>query len=220
MQNLETVVISQPEQAYSALARIGLTKDMVEKIAKAAVYARAEYLPSVDPINFPGTRAYQAGIRQLRLLTYPDGWRACRYRNIELVYSENLGVLLSFQNVDHACLKDDPKAISSKGDATRELVAKAGEGDLFGSSDSGGEVFSDSAFPPIWYVCTAAIEDRLQVEVSRPKPFGDDQFDGFYERIFVIDQDLDSDVTVVPPAGPLDEFDTEIVVTKKQNGDI
>lgn len=220
MQNLETVVIDQPEHVESALARVGFTKDMVEKIAKAAVYARAEYLPGVDPINFQGTRAYQAGIRQLRLLTYPDGWRACRYRNIELVYSESLGVLFSFQNVDHACLKDDPKSISSKGDATRELVARAYEGDLFGSVDSSDEVFSDSAFPPIWYICTAAKEGRLQVEVSRPKPFEGDQFEGFYERILVIDQDLDSDVIVAPPAEPLDEFDTEVVVTKKQNGDV
>lgn len=218
MQNLETLVIDQPDDVHAALAQVGLTKEMVVQIGRAAVFARAEYLQDVDPINFQGTRAYQAGIRQLRLLTRPDGWRSCRYRNIELVFNESLGLMLSFQNVDHACLKDDPKAISARGEATRELVGRGYTADLFGSADS--EVIPENVFPTIWYICTAAKEGRLQVEVSRPKPFEGDQFEGFYERILVADQDLDTDLIVAPPAEPLDEFDTEIVVTKKQNGDI
>lgn len=220
MQDLDTLVVNQPEDVHAALAKLGLTVEKVLLIAKAAVYARAEYLPGVDPINFPGTRAYQSGIRQLRLLTYLDGWRSCRYRNIELVYNENTGLMLSFQNVDHACQKDDPKSISARGEATRELVGRGYKVDLFGSAAPMDEAIPQNAFPVIWYICTAANEKRLQVEVSRPKPFEGDQFDGFYERIFVEDQDLDNDVVLSAPAEPFDEIDADIVVTKKQNGNV
>ncbi|MBP1141088.1 hypothetical protein JOE29_003039 [Pseudomonas sp. PvP009] len=220
MQNLDTIVIDEPSDVQAALAMLGLTKEKVVIIAKAAVYARAEYLPGVDPINFPGTRAYQAGIRQLRLLTYPDGWRPCRYRNIELVYNESMGLMFSFQNVDHACQKDEPRSISSRGEATRELVGRGYEVDLFGSAVPMGAVSPPNAFPTIWYICTAADERRLQVEVSRPKPFEGDQFEGFHERIFIEDQDLDTDAILSAPTEPLDELDTEIVVTKKKNGNI
>lgn len=219
MQSLESLVIDQPDEVQAALERIGFTKEKVVQIAKAAVYARAEYLQGIDPINFQGTRAYQAGIRQLRLQTRPDGWRSCRYRNIELVFNESLGLMFSFQNVDHACMKDDPKSISARGEATRELVEKGYQTDLFGSSASSVRILSGSAFPAIWCICTAAKEGRLQVEVSRPKPFEGDQFEGFFERIFVEDQDLQPDLIVAPPVELLDELDTEIVVTKKQHGD-
>ncbi|AWY43624.1 hypothetical protein DKY63_28365 [Pseudomonas putida] len=220
MQSLETLVIDQPDEVQTALGRIGFTKDKVVQIAKAAVYARAEYLQGIDPINYQGTRAYQAGIRQLRLQMRPEGWRSCRYRNIELIYNVSQGLMFSFQNVDHACMKDDPKSISARGEATRELIEKGYEADLFGSSVSDERILSENAFPQIWCICTAAKEGRLQVEVSRPKPFEGDQFEGFFERIFVEDQDLQPDLVVAPPVESFDDLDTEIVVTKKQHGNI
>ncbi|KPC21749.1 Uncharacterized protein AC499_3184 [Pseudomonas amygdali pv. lachrymans] len=73
------------------------------------------------------------------------------------------------------------------------------------------------AFPVIWLVCVAASVDRIQVEVSRPKPFTSDQFEGFFERIFVADEPVDN-----KPLGELIAEDNsdepEIFISKKQNG--
>ncbi|HEX8595382.1 MAG TPA: hypothetical protein VF682_19235 [Pseudomonas sp.] len=219
MQNLNTVVIDQPLEVQHALASIGLTKEIVIGIAKSAAYARAEYLPSVDPVNFPGTRAYQEGTRQLRLQTKPDGWVTKKFNNIELIHSSDAGLMLGFQNVDHACSSKDPQAISRRGEGTKQLVSMPYQTNLFGGGNSVAYSSAPSGvFPVVWFVCVAAHADRIQVEVSRPKPFEGDQFNGFFERIFVADESLESDE---PTPARLDddiEDDHDFTITKKQNG--
>lgn len=217
MQNQSTIVIDQPSDVTSALASVGLTKQKVIHIARAASFARAEYLPNVDPVNFPGTRAYQEGTRQLRLQTLPEGWRTRKFNNIELVYNEQLGLMVGFQNVDSACASIDPQAISSRGEGTKQLVSMPYQKSLFSSAVSNLPGAIAGSFPVVWFVCVAAYSDRIQVEVSRPKPFDGDHFDGFFERIFVANESLEGPEFMAD----LDDEaadDDDIVITKKQNG--
>ncbi|WP_145991806.1 hypothetical protein [Pseudomonas sp. FFUP_PS_473] len=217
MQNQSTLVIDHPYDVEAALAKVGLTKQKVVHIAKAASSARAEYLPNVDPVNFPGTRAYQEGTRQLRLQTLPDGWKTRKFNNIELVYNDQLSLMVGFQNVDCACSSTEPQAISSRGEGTRQLVAMPYERSLFSDGVPHLSPSQEGSFPIVWFVCVAAYKDRIQVEVSRPKPFEDDQFNGFFERIFVANESLEAPKFLVSINDEIED-DHEIVITKKQNG--
>ena len=209
-------MIKQAGDVRPALSQIGLSAEKVIQIAKAASYARAEYLPGIDPVNAPGTKAHQAGIRQLRLEMLPAGWKSGRFNNIEVVVNHDLGLMLGFQNVDRACEKSSPISISGRGEGTRQLVARPYEVDLFKQDNNQLQAPRSGAFPLVWFVCVAADKDKLQVEVSRPKPFDGSQFKGFFERIFVADEKLEAPV-VAAKVEPEEEDDHEIVITKKQH---
>lgn len=219
MPEQKALIIDQPTAVFDALEFIGMTRDAVVHVAKAAVSARSEYLKGIDPVNFPGTRAYQEGTRQMRLKlkALPKGWVARKFNNIELVFSADLGVMVGFQNVDHACAKLAPMAISDRGEGTRQLVSLPYQRGLFGNGGTMESSQPTGAFPTIWFICVAAHEDRIQVEVSRPKPFSSDQFEGFFERIFVADEPIDSQpLAEIAADDPAD--DPEIFISKKQNG--
>lgn len=219
MPEQNAVVIDQPASVLEALQSLGMTREAVLHIAKSAVAARSEYLEGIDAINFPGTRAYQEGIRQMRLglKALPQGWVTRKFNNIELVYSADLGLMVGFQNVDHACGDVAPNAISERGEGTRQLVSLPYQRGLFSNDKAGSAPRTSGAFPVIWFVCVAAHLDRIQVEVSRPKPFTSDQFEGFFERIFVTDEPVDD-----KPLGAslTDDHgdEAEIFISKKQNG--
>ncbi|UVM01994.1 hypothetical protein LOY41_12105 [Pseudomonas atacamensis] len=213
------LIIDQPASVLDALQSLGVTREAVIHIARSAVSARSEYLPGIDAVNFPGTRAYQEGIRQtrLRLKALPQGWVTRKFNNIELVYSADLGVMVGFQNVDRACGDIDPKAISERGEGTRQLVSLPYQRSLFSSDRVGTTPKAIGAFPVIWFICVAAHSDRIQVEVSRPKPFTSDQFEGFFERIFIADEPVnDKPLDEVVVDDQVDE--PEIFISKKQNG--
>lgn len=218
MQNQNAIIIDQPSEVTDALSKVGLTKQKIIRIAKAASFARAEYLPNVDPVNFPGTRAYQEGTRQLRLQTLPDGWKTRKFNNIELVYNEKIGLMVGFQNVDCACASTEPQAISSRGEGTKQLVSMPYQRSLFSNDSPSLHPRAAGAFPIVWFVCVAADKDRIQVEVSRPKPFEGDQFNGFFERIFVANESLETPELMADFSGDADDNDDDIVITKKDNG--
>lgn len=219
MPDHNALVIDQPASVLDALQSLGVTREAVVHIARSAVSARSEYLPGIDPVNFPGTRAYQEGIRQtrLRLKALPQGWVTRKFNNIELVYSADLGIMVGFQNVDRACGDVAPKAISERGEGTRQLVSLPYQRNLFSGESTGTTQQVAGAFPVIWFICVAAHADRIQVEVSRPKPFTSDQFEGFFERIFIADEPVnDKPLNDVVVDDQVDE--PEIFISKKQNG--
>lgn len=209
-----TINIEGLAEVKRSLESIGLTPDQVIRIAKAAAAARSEYLPDVDPINYPGMQANHAGIRQLRLQTLPANWRPANFRNIEVVVSDDLGIMIGFQNVDRACKVEEPQAISPKGGAAREMVAKPYSASLFSDENVGADRYVGS-FPIVWLVCVSASLKRLEVEVSRPRPFEGSCFDGFFERIFVADEEMDSTAIASAPLAPEVEEDFDILISKK-----
>jgi hypothetical protein len=207
-------IIDSPADVHLALQSIGLTPEKVISIAEAAAAARSEYLPDVDPVNYPGTQAHHAGVRHLRLQTLPSGWRSANFRNIEVVVNDDLGIMLGFQNVDQACKKANPLTISPKGEATRELVSKPHIPNLF-AADSSQTIGTLGDFPVVWFVCVSASLKRLEVEVSRPKPFEGACLNGFFERIFVADMEMDATVQAAAPTVPEVDNDFDIVISKK-----
>ena len=219
MQTASSSPIPQGKQARFALKQIGLTEAQARRIAEAVIAARAEYLDGIDPANAPGIKAYQAGIRQLRLEMLPAGWETGRFRNIEVVINYQLGLMLGFQNVDKACQEGcDPQSISERGPGTRSLVALPYQEDLFNSkSTTNLERKNPGLHPVVWFICVAASIDTLQVEVSRPKPFDGPNFKGFFERIFVLNENAEAVESAADDE--IEELDDlEVTVSRKPNG--
>ncbi len=208
---LPTVVRAE-WQVDQGLRAIGLTREIVRQIAYAAAGARADAM-EVDPSCAPGMLSYIFGVRHIRLLLKPLGWRISRVGNVESTVNDAIGVQLCFQNVDIACGADDPEAISGKGAAARQLV-KSGQGELFPVAPRK-PIAAIGSTPTVWVLCVSADEYSVRAEVSCPEAFEGNQFDGFVHRLCVIDDTFEPQPTDRRQPDDLDGFDFDIAVTKK-----
>lgn len=211
MPNIAPIIIREDQDVESALNKIGLTRDVVIKVALSAAAARAESL-AVDPLSAPGTFSYIHGVRVIRLNLLKQGWRLSRQGNVESTINDKLGVQLCFQNVDVACSEDkNPHAISGKGTASRNLV-DAGQIELFDpspSANSGASLLGTS--PTVWLICVSVEGFSVRAEVSCPKSFEGSQFEDFHQRIFVLDEDFEPNPTHNSDDNEdIDDFDIEI----------
>src|SRR4051794_13855024 len=118
MAHPKRTVVTAEWEVRQELRALGLTVEIVAKVARAAAAAKADTLP-VDPCSAPGTQAYFAGIRHIRLELQPLSWRMDRPGNVESTVNDELGIQLCFQNVDQACGDREPQAISEKGSGAR-----------------------------------------------------------------------------------------------------
>lgn len=188
------VVIERSNEVESELETLGLTPEIVRVIAEASSGAKAEALP-IDPITAPGTNAYHAGVRAIRRLLLPKGWRMSRNGNIEATVHDRLGIQLLYQNVDQACTDKDPQAISKKGAGARRLIQAGLQGELFGSRATGMTKTDKIGTKPIvWLVCVSSNEFGLQAEVSCPEVFDGEQYENFSKRIWVLNDKFEPSI--------------------------
>ena len=204
-------ILTAQREVDRALREIGLTREIVREIAIAAAGARADAL-AVDPSGTPGMLSYIHGVRATRLKLLPLGWKVSREGHIESTVNHKLGVQLCFQNVDRACADKDPQAISSKGSSARNLV-KSGQMDLFDSAAKSADQIGRA--PAVWLVCVSAEAGSIHAEVSYPKVFEGDQFEGFVRRLFVIDESVGPKPTRQNDSNDDDDLDFDIPVSKK-----
>jgi hypothetical protein len=182
----QPVAVTVPWQVDRMLRDIGLSREIVRAIAFAAANGRADAL-AVDPSGTAGMLSYIYGVRMTRLMLLPREWKVSRQGHIESTVNHKLGIQLCFQNVDRACSDAEPQAISSKGSSSRELI-KSGQMDLFDASGKRGEQLGHA--PIVWLICVSAHNDSIRAEVSCPKVFEGDQFEGFVRRLFVVDESI------------------------------
>jgi hypothetical protein len=181
------VKVTVPWQVDQALREIGISRKIVREIALAAAGGRADAL-GVDPSGTPGTLSYILGVRTTRLELLPDGWEVSRAKHVESTVNHKLGVQLCFQNVGRACGAEDPEAISDKGSASRELV-KSGQMDMFDVPDKRAHQIGRT--PTVWLICVSVNDDAIRAEVSCPKIFEGNQFEGFVRRLIVMDETIE-----------------------------
>lgn len=189
-----TVVINDGLSVSQELAALGLSVDIVKFIAQTAAAAKAEAL-EIDPSSTPGTLAYIHGVRATRMALLPLGWRLSRTGNVEATVNDKLGIQICFQNVDIACAEQNPQAISGKGAGSRKLI-QSGQAELFDRA-APDAVDAYGSTPIVWAVCVSTDSRQLRAEVSCPKAFEGNQFDGFSRRIWVVDEDLEPTPTPV-----------------------
>lgn len=198
----------------SALSFLGLDLENLKVVARKAASARNESV-FFDPVNAPGLLSYIYGTRALREALVPTGsWAPDSNLNIESVVNHDRGLKIIFQNVDIACALQQPRAISSKGQASRRLIDNASMS-LFPELDREVEIIENAA---VWYFCVSVNGDSIKAELSRPSSIreSDGQFDDFFERIFILNEE--GGAVGVPgdiDDGPTSDDDLEIWITRK-----
>ncbi|KXS54736.1 MAG: hypothetical protein AWU57_867 [Marinobacter sp. T13-3] len=205
----DPIIVDDEATAEQDLAAIGLSAGLIRKVALAAAAGRAESL-RVDPVSAPGQLAYIYGVRELRLGLEREGWRINRDGNVEATVNNDLGIQLFFQNVDIACSKRTPQAISKKGKASRDLIA-ASQTDMFSElSDEIGENVHGT-IPAVWIVCVSSDGQSVRAEVSCPKQFEGSQFEDFHHRIFVLNESFEPSFEPnEADSNTFDDFDVNI----------
>lgn len=204
----QSIIVDDEDTINQHLAAIGLSTELVRKVAFAAAAGRAESL-RVDPVSAPGQQAYINGVREIRLGLEREGWRISREGNVEATVNHGLGIQLFFQNVDAACSNRNPQAISKKGSASRDLVA-AGQTDMFSELSGEEKENVHGTVPTVWIVCVSSDGKSVKAEVSCPKRFEGSQYEDFHRRIFVVDENFEPDFNPNDDSDTFDDFDFSI----------
>ena len=153
-----------------------------------------------EKVNLPKDKAneYRAQVRGLR----------------EKLDNDRLGIQICFQNVDIACTEQNPQAISVKGAGSRKLIQN-GQSELF-SRDTPEAEDAFGCTPTVWTLCVSADSKRLRAELSCPKTFEGNQFEGFSKRIWVVDEDLESTLGNIGQSDDRsDHVEHEVRIAKK-----
>jgi hypothetical protein len=193
------------------LVPFAVTRPELIEVARAVVGARADAVDN-DPLTAEGQFAYIFGTRATRALWRGKGWLLHRSENIESVEHPKIDWLVTYQSVDLACSPThDPKAISGKGAGANRFIT--GQGELFPPDERISEFKPENL--GAWFYCVSVDGDDVRAELSRPIGVGGGNFDGFYERIFIIRSEEWPRLSVMPlPQGGPTEF--EPVVTRKR----
>lgn len=200
-------------QVNQALRELGLTREIVRRIALAAASARNDATP-LDPSFSPGMLSYIHGVRETRLALLPLGWEMSRDGNVDLTVNRAKGIQVCFQNVDLACANRDPEAVSGKGAASRRLV-NSGQGEFDFSGSEVATIPSMQSGPMMWFICVSADEFSVRAEVSCPRGFEGNAFQGFWHRLFVMDESTNLEPRK-DDAGDDGDLDLDVQVSKKQ----
>jgi hypothetical protein len=175
-------VIAERFEVASRLERFDTNHDELLAIVELSVRARGDATPD-DPASAAGWFAYSYGTRGLRNLFLAKGWELRRTDNIESVYNPNTGDKIVFQNAERAGdLLRDPIAISRKGPASARAV-DLGQGELWPEIRKA-EVREIAA--PHWYLFVQADGEDVRAELSFPKAIENEKFDGFDDRIILL----------------------------------
>ncbi len=199
----------------------GVTRNEIIEVVKQALLARSEVTAN-HPMNARGIYSYNEGIRYLRDLLIPKGWKTERPNNLELVTNSDETISITFQNATDAC---DPAAIpqpiSKKGPASKKAIEERNY-DLF-ANDNVLEK-NNNRLNKLWYLCVAIreVHDVISVsaELFRPKKVENEYFDGFIERIFIMKNEDLSGVFLdenLPSDYEAEEDTIDLVITKKQS---
>lgn len=208
----KTNIFQEPEEITDKLSYFGIKKEELLAVALEAASQRNNATP-LQPINAPGTLSYIFGVEALRLaFTQKDGWKADRTGGIESVFNPELNIKILFQNVDIACGKNTPQAISDKGAGVKKLLEMNTTGYLF---DYMQKEDDSEANRNIWFFCVSSNNEEVRAELSLPHSIKNKQFSYFNERIFIL-SDNDWTPTLHNDQDDFDDTDDyDISVTRK-----
>ncbi|WP_426031844.1 hypothetical protein [Caulobacter sp. DWP3-1-3b2] len=202
-------VLAEEFEVVPRLEQLGLTKAELFDVVRAAVGARRNATP-FHPLSAGGLLGWIAGTAHLRRIFTARGWDICRRDNIEAIFNSETGIKIIYQNADRA--GDplfDPVASSKKGAGAARAV-ELGQYELFPEVRER-EVVEITA--PTWCLFVYADGPDVRAELSCPQAINGEQFDGFHERILLIQKgEWDSPDAL---ADDTPSIDFEVSVTRK-----
>lgn len=179
------LALVDPVQVSNRLEQLGVSKDDLLQVVQAAVGARGNATP-FHPKFTPGMFAYIEGTYRLRSELASKGWVPYVSRdNIESVFNEDTSIKIIYQNADLAGHPvADPISTSKKGVGSARVVAM-GQGELFPelSAELPAEMLAE-----VWYLFVQAEGLDVRAELSCPISIKDDRFQGFRERIVLVQE--------------------------------
>lgn len=200
-------VLVEDYEVVPSLARLGLRRDLLLDVVRAAVGGRRSST-GFHPLSAGGLLSWIEGTAHLRRVFVPQGWDICRRDNIESIFHPEHGIKVVFQNAERA--GDplfDPIAVSRKGAGSARAI-ELGQGELWPELRER-EVAEVTA--PTWVLFVFAIGDDVRAELSCPIAINDDQFDGFHERIILVEKGgWDSTEPVADEDEPPAEYDVKV----------
>lgn len=214
-----TQLFKEEYEVSSRLSEFGVSKAEFIQIVHEVVSARNDSV-AIDPINAKGLLAYIFGVRGLRKTLLPKNWTMDRTYNIEGTVNPEGTIKIVYQNCEDAANPNPmkhPKVLSSKGPAIQKMVGD--QPYLFPDMEEENlreiEEHNRNLKCKVWFLCISVNEDDVRAELSCPVSIEDGQFNGFSERIFLLqkgDWDGGPDFDDFDPhyEDEVDEFEVEI----------
>lgn len=204
-------VLAEDFEVVPRLAQLGLRRDLLLDVVRAATGARRN-ATGFHPLSAGGLLSWIEGTGQLRRIFLPNGWDICRRDNIESIFHPEIGIKVVFQNAERAGdLLLDPIAASKKGAGSARAV-ELGQYELW-PEDKAKEVVEVNA--TTWVLFVYADRDDVRAELSCPIAINEEQFDGFYERIILVEK---GGWDATEPLTDSDEPPAEYEVTVSRKG--
>lgn len=203
-------VLAEEHEIVPRLAQLGLRRDLLLDVVGAAVGGRRN-ATGYHPLSAGGLLSWIEGTGQLRRIFVQQGWEVCRRDNIESIFNPEIGIKVVFQNADRAGdpLRD-PIASSKKGAGSARAI-ELGQYELW-PEDKAKEVVEVTA--TTWVLFVYASGDDVRAELSCPMAISEEQFDGFHERILLVEEGgWGASVPIVDDNEPPAEY--EVSVTRK-----
>lgn len=175
-------VLAEDHEIVPRLAQLGLRRDFLLDVVRAAVGGRRS-ATAFHPISAGGLLSWIEGTAHMRRIFVPQGWVSVRRDNIEFIYHPEFGIKVVFQNAERAGDPIfEPLAISRKGAGAARAI-ELGQLELWPEVRER-EVAEATA--PTWVLFVYADGDDVRAELSCPIAIVGDQFDGFHERILLV----------------------------------
>lgn len=200
------------------LRLFGTTRGEWIEAAALAASARADAV-AFDALSAPGTFAYLYGLRAVRALLMPKGFKIAREDNIEASYSAERALKVVYQNADSASIESrSPRAITAKGPAGIRMVDET-QACLFPEIEAEERRLEAAAArlagAACWFFLVHIDGEDVRAELSLPILMEGGQFKRFVERISILNPgDWTRMRAGLPDDAPLPEF--EISVTRKR----
>jgi hypothetical protein len=206
-------ILAEEFEVAPRLEQLGTSKAELLEIVRAAVGARRNALP-FHPSSAPGLLSWLEGTAQLRRIFCAKDWEICRRDNIESVFNSSLGIKIIFQNAE---LAGDPLfaplAANKKGAASARAV-ELGQYEMFSEHRVEKEKEIAELSAKTWILFVQADKALVRAEFSCPKAINDEQYDGFHERILLIQGgEWDAPTPLSDGSEPL--VDYEVTVSRK-----
>lgn len=177
-------VLVDSVEISNRLEQLGLSKEDLLQVIQAAVGARGNVTP-YHPKFTPGMYAYIEGTYRLRYILASKGWVPLAQDNIEFVYNDDTKIKIIYQNADLAGHPvDDPIPTSKKGLGSARMVETA-QVELFPELSI---KQPDDISAEVWYLFVQAVGLDVRAELSRPISIEKDRFQGFSERILLVQE--------------------------------
>lgn len=177
-------VLAEEYEIVPRLAQLRLRRDLLLDVVSAAVGGRRN-ATGYHPLSAGGLLSWIEGTGQLRRIFVQRGWEVCRRDNIESIFNPEIGIKVVFQNAERA--GDpllEPLATSKKGAGSARAI-ELGQYELWPVEQAKKFVEVTAS---TWVLFVYSDGDDVRAELSFPKAINGEQFDGFHERILLVEK--------------------------------